>query len=282
MHLDITPALREYGSLERESFITHAKGPQASSEDRFVDMNAFGFAEWYRARTPLEYRMAKAFHDRWLNLDSNEVRADADVDEVPEQCEFIVKNTATLALQLLKRFRNIRYATYGGRIPPSVMLSYYAGVAAKPEMSLADMVIRIANWVIGDIERASLYGQKLHVANPACPRDVFTDRWPESIAQQDEFAKYLRELVSSLEKVRRGELFADRLMDWLRERFGDRVVTKAADRMADEVGSAIQSSEQKYSRRGGLLLPTAGIVAATAVNPAVSTARAHTFFGVTI
>jgi hypothetical protein len=282
MHLDITPALREYGALERESFITHAKGPYASSEDRFVDMNAFGFAEWYRARTPLEYRMAKAFHDRWLNLEATGVRAEAEVDEVPEQCEFIVKNTATLALQLLKRFRNIRYANYGGRIPPSVMLSYYAGVAAKPDMSLADMVIRIATWIIGDIERASLYGQKLHVANPACPRDVFTDRWPESIAQQNEFAKYLREFVGSLEQVRRGELFADQLMDWLRERFGDRVVTKAAGRMAEEIGSAIRSSEQKYSRRGGLLLPTAGIVAATAVNPAVSTARSHTFFGIKI
>jgi len=282
MHLDITPALREYGSLERESFITHAKGPRASSEDRFVDMNAFGFAEWYLARTPLEYRMAKAFHDRWLDLESTGVLADAEVDEVPEQCEFIVKNTATLALQLLKRFRNIQYANYDGRIPPSVMLSYYAGVAAKPDLSLADMVIRIANWIIGDIERASLYREKLHVANPACPRDVFTDRWPVSIAQQDEFASYLRELVEGLEKVRRGELFADRLMDWLRERFGDRVVTKAADRMADEVGSAIRSSDQKYSRRGGLLLPTGGIIAATAVNPAVATARSHTFFGVKI
>jgi hypothetical protein len=136
--------------------------------------------------------------------------------------------------------------------------------------------------MIGEIERASLYGQKLHVANPVCEDDVFTDRWPEAISQQNEFAAYLRGLVSGLESVRRGDLFADRLMDWLRDGFGDRVVTKAADRMADEVGSTIQSAEQKYSRRGGILLPTAGIVAATAVNPAVAAARSHTFFGVKI
>jgi hypothetical protein len=52
--------------------------------------------------------------------------------------------------------------------------------------------------------------------------------------------------------------------------------------MADEVGSTIQATEQKYSRRGGLLLPTAGIVAATAINPAVSAAQSHTFYGVKI
>ena len=194
----------------------------------------------------------------------------------------MVKNTATLALQLHNRFRNVRYANYDGRIPPSVMLSYYAGIAAKPDMSLTDMVIRIANWIIGDIDRASLYGRTLHVANPVCPDDVFTDRWPETIAQQNEFAAYLRELVTGLESARRGETLADRLMSWLRERFGDRVVTRAADRMADEVGSTIQASQQRYSRRGGLLLPTAGIVAATAANPAVSSARPHTFFGVKI
>ena len=47
MHLDVTPSLRVYGALERESFITHAKGPRHSVDDRFVDMNAYGFAQWY-------------------------------------------------------------------------------------------------------------------------------------------------------------------------------------------------------------------------------------------
>lgn len=281
MHLDITPSLRAYGTLDRESYITHAKGPTNSADDRFVDMNAFGFAEWYRGRTPLEYRMAKAFHDHWLNLEPSSLRADADVDEVPDQCEFVVKNTATLALQLVKRFRNIRYATYKGRIPPSVMLSYYAGMAAKPDSTLSEMVMRIANWIIGDIEQASRRGQKLHVANPVCADDVFTDRWPESIGQQDEFAGYLKELVAGLEGVKRGDLMADRLMDWLRSRFGDRVVTKAADRMANEIGAGVQSADQRYTRKGGLLLPTAGIVA-VAASPSIARAQPHSFYGVRI
>lgn len=278
MHLDITPGLRAYGTLDRESYITHAKGPTVSVDDRFVDMNAFGFAEWYRGRTPLEYRMAKAFHDHWLNLEASSLRADAEVDEVPDQCEFVVKNTATLALQLVKRFRNVRYADYDGRIPPSVMLSYYAGMAAKPDSTLSEMVIRLANWIIGDIEQASRHGQKLHVANPICEHDVFTDRWPETIRHQDEFAAYLKELVTGLENARRGNLPADQLMDWLRNRFGDRVVTKAADRMADEIGAGVQSADQRYTRKGGLLLPTAGIVPATASSSIVK-AQPHSFYG---
>ncbi len=278
MHLDITPALRVPQTQERESLITHARGPLASADDRFVDMNAFGFACWYRERTPLEYRLAKAFHDHWLNLEGGRIRADAEVDEVPDQCEFTVKNMATLALQLVKRFRNIRYASYQGRIPPSVMLSYYAGMAAKPDSTLSDMVIRLSSWIIGEIEQASLYRRRLHVVNPVCPDDVFTDRWPETLADQDEFAGHLKDLVAGLEAAKRGVMFPDRLMSWLRNGFGDRVVTKAADRMAQEIGAGVQASQHHYTRKGGLLLPGAGVVAAAA-SPGIVQARPHTFFG---
>ena len=279
MHLDVTPSLRVYGTLDRESLITHAKGPRRSADDRLVDMNAYGFAQWYASKTPLELRMAKEFHRRWLDHAGLAARADADVDDVPDQCDFIVKNTATLALQLLKRFRNIRYASYAGRIPPSVMLSYYAGLAAQPNMSLSAMLVRLASWIIRDIEQASLYGRLLHVANPICEADVFTDRWPESIAQQDEFAGHLRVLTRSLEAMRKGEMFPDTMMDVLRGNFGDRVVTRAADQIATEIGGGIQQSRQLYTRRGGLLLPSAAGVAAPIINPSVSVARPHTFFG---
>src|SRR5690606_18221922 len=139
-----------------------------------------------------------------------------------------------------------------GRIPPSVMLSYYAGLAAQPNMSLSAMLVRLASWIIRDIEQASLYRRLLHVANPICETDVFTDRWPESIAQQDEFAGHLRDLIRSLEAMRKGEMFPDTMMDTLRGNFGDRVVTRAADQIATEIGGGIQQSRQLYTRRGGL------------------------------
>ncbi|MFT3987928.1 hypothetical protein [Aestuariivirga sp.] len=109
--------------------------------------------------------------------------------------------------------------------------------------------------------------------------DVFTDRWPESVAQQCEFAEHLHDLVRSLEAMRKGEMFPNTMMDTLRDDFGDRVVTRAADQIATEIGGGIQQSRQLYTRRGGMLLPSAAAVAAPIVNPAVLAARPHTFFG---
>jgi hypothetical protein len=285
MHLDVTPGLRTTGTIERESYIAHAKGPRSTGDDRFVEMNAYGFAGWYRVRTPIEYRLAKSFDRHLRHSDGTIVMDEAEVDEVPDHTHFIVKNTATLALQLLKRFRNVRYADYAGRIPPSVMLSYYAALSAHPNMRLSDMVIRIANWIVRDIEQATLNRRRLHVANPVCPDDIFTDRWPDSFAQQNEFANHLRDLVQGLEAIRRMEFSPDVIREWLRERFGSHVVTKAADRMAREIGSAIQGAAQSYSRKGVLLVPTAGRALSAATAPLVapaSAARAHSFYGVKI
>lgn len=276
MHLDVTPAFRDYGTADRQSAITHAKGPLPSNDDCMVPMNAYGHAEWYRARTPNEERVIEAFKDRWFGDHRTSIRADAEVDEVPDQTQFVVKNMATVALQLLKRYRNVRYANHSGRIPPSVMLSFFAGVAALPNMKLSDMLVRICRWIIGEIERASINRQKLHVVNPTYNADVFTDRWPESLDQQNQFALYLQDLVGGIERAKRGEFDPVSLRDWLREMFGDRVVTRAADRMADATGSAIVAGSQVYSRKGSILLPAAATIITSAAPVA---AKPHTFFG---
>ncbi|MDG4875218.1 nucleotidyltransferase [Mesorhizobium sp. WSM4935] len=276
MHLDVTPALRHYGTIDRQSAITHAKGPQPSNNDYMVPMNAYGHAEWYRARTPNEERVIEAFKDRWFGDQRVAIRAEAEVDEVPDQTEFVVKSMATVALQLLKRHRNVRYANYKGRIPPSVMLSYFAGAAALPDMKLTDMLIRICRWIIGEIERASINRRKLHVVNPTYSADVFTDRWPENLDQQDQFARYLQDLVAGIERAKRGEFDPVALRDWLREIFGERVVTRAADRMADATGAAIVAGSQVYSKKGSILLPAAAAIITSAAPVA---AKPHTFFG---
>ncbi|KQV39328.1 MULTISPECIES: nucleotidyltransferase [unclassified Rhizobium] len=278
MHLDITPSLRDKGTLERQSVIMHAKGPEASDDDQDVPMNAYGFCQWYAERTPLELKVLEAFKRRWEDAEQRAVKADADVDEVPVQTEFIVKSNTTLALQLLKRYRNVRYANRPGRMPPSVMLSYFAGLAAKPGSSLTDALLRIANWIIGEIDQATIRNKTLHVENPVYADDVFTDRWPENVEQQERFARDLRELVKGVEKALNGEMLPTALQDWLREVFGDRVVTKAVDNMVKETRRAADQGTQGYTKRGSILVPAAPAVV-TSIYASPVKASPHTYFG---
>jgi hypothetical protein len=282
MHLDISPVVRDLGFPERQSRIMHAKGPRPSVDDAKVPTNAYAFVEWYKRKTPDETTVRDAFRRRWE--DAARMKAESEVDEVPEQTHFGVKSMATLALQLVKRYRNIRYddPRRTGRMPPSVMLAYYAARTSRPGRKLADALLDMCNAIIADIAFASLRGRTLHVQNPEYDDDVFTDRWPEDVDQQNLYADDLRELVAGLEFLRSGKADLLTMPSWLRQIFGDRVVTSAVDRIAREDGAAIRNSSQSYTRTGGLLVGAAAAAAPTfavAKSPSIIRPSNHTFFG---
>lgn len=284
MHLDVTPAARLPMSNERESHIFHAKAEEHPSKHFHVPMNAWGFGAWYTQRTPLEYRLAKAMNRNLLEAYGMEIAADAEVDDVPAQTPIAFKNTATVALQLLKRYRNIQYADYPGRIPPSVMLSCFAGHAATSNISLSDMLIRIARAIARAIVTASRLGQKLAVVNPVYHNDAFTDRWPENIDQQNDFAMRLTDLADGLVAIKRREAPLEDLQKWLREQFGDLVVSRSVQQFNERAGGAIREARQAYRPSGTVYIPPkpsiiVGTGAAAAAKPAAATARPHTFMG---
>jgi len=221
------------------------------------------------------------YKDRLNEAFGYEARADAEVDEVPNQVPLIVKSVTTVALQLLKRFRNVAYAGVKGRIPPSVMMSCFAGHAAQPGLSLSDMVIRQACLTAASIRQAAARREKVIVVNPVFPRDCFTDRWPENLSQQEEFASKLTELADGLAYYKRHGASLEDLQEWLRERFGGYVVSSSIRRFNRRNGSAVQYGAQGYTPRGGLYVPSApalvGIGAAGTVTGVA--ASPHTFRG---
>lgn len=282
MHLDVSAAFREYGTQERRSHIMHARGPNWSPEDCEVPTNAYGFIELYKSRTPVEPAVSDAFRRRWN--DHDRIRADADVDDVPNQTPFVVKNMATLALQLVKRFRNITHERKRrpGRMAPSILLADYASRSSRPGRTLSDALISLCNLLITDIRRASTLGRTLSVFNATWDQDEFTDRWPESIEQQNAFADDLAHLVTVVSFIREGKLDPVDVPNELRGLFGDLVVTEAIRKTAQELGGNIQQGNQGYTRKGGILVPAAAAASTVAVSRAaaapVSGSR-HTFFG---
>ena len=281
MHLDITPAVRLPQGAERESHIFHAHPDDPPRLHLHVPMNTYGFAEWYRGRTPQEQRFAHAFDERLRKAYGMEVRADAEVDDVPGQVSLATKSVTTVALQLLKRFRNIAYAASTGRIPPSVMMSCFAGHAAQPGLSLSDMVLRQARLIARELRQASARREKVTVVNPVFQRDCFTERWPENLSQQEEFAAKLAGLAEGLEYIKRHETDLESLRDWLREQFGDYAVSGAIRRFNQRAGQAVQGGVTTYTPRGGLYVPSAPALVGigTAASSRAVAATPHTFRG---
>lgn len=281
MHLDVTPA-RRVALKEKESFIAHAKGGPGAEPGRYVPMNAYAFGQWYTDRTPTEETFAKAMNER-LYAQDGMVFAEAESDDVPAQTPFIVKSVTTVAMQLLKRNRNILYADATGRVPPSILLSCHAGYAAVPGMRLSDMLIRQARWTARAIDSASAMGRLLSVANPEHPGELFTDRWPESQNQQKTYAAQLHHLADGLEQARAGGVQLEDLQAWMRVQFGERVVTRSIKTFNERLGRQVKAVEHGYTHDGSLWTPSkptlVGLTSGAAAALAPVAARAHTNMG---
>lgn len=277
MHLDVTPSRRRTPK-EKESEIAHAKKGARSEPPRYVPMNSFAFAQWYCARTPTEERFALALNQR-LYEQAGIAFAAAEVEEVPPQTPLIIKSVTTVALQLVKRNRNVVYANETGRIPPSVILSCHAGHAALPGLGLTDMVIRQARWTARAIDDAAKRNRLLSVANPEFPAERFTDRWPETQSQQVGYSRHLHVLANGLEAAHRGNVQLEDLQQWLREQFGDRVVTRSVMSFNQRIGHQVRERQHGYTRSGGLFTPAAPAIIGTATSLAPVAARAHTNMG---
>jgi hypothetical protein len=277
MHLDVTPSRRR-APKEKQGEIPHAKSGAGSDLPRYVPMNSYAFTQWYSFRAPVEERFALALNRR-LYEEAGIAFAAADVEEVPPQTPLIIKSVTTVALQLVKRHRNIVYATEAGRIPPSVMLSCHAGHAARLGLGLAEMVIRQARWTARAIDDAAKQGRLLSVVNPEFAAERFTDRWPETQVQQMSYSRLLHTLANGLEAARNGDVQLEDLQIWLREQFGDHVVTRSITAFNQRLGRQVQARQHGYTRSGGLFTPAAPAIIGTATGLAPVAARAHTNMG---
>ena len=281
MHIDVTPSSRLDTPSERESHIFHAKREEPRSRHFHVPMNAYGFARWYRENTPFETGFAFELARRFYESDGIEFRAAAEHDKVPEQTPLIAKNTATVALQLLKRFRNVQYADYDGRVPPSVMLSYYAARAAVPGLSISAMLIRLCRWIAREISVATSRRAKLVVTNPVFHRDVFTDRWPETIEQQEDWRRHVERLAATIEFAQRHDMSQEELRDLFRGLFGSHVVSRSLKLFNERLGGAVRQGQHGHTSRGSIFVPSRPAIVTGAAAPAIvaAPARAHTFMG---
>ena len=110
----------------RRSHICHAKPEEPPAAHWWAIMNSWAFCDWFIARTPAELLFEQAYAKRAQAIDGTREFADADTKPVPAHSTLEGgKSTAVVALQLLKRNRNIRYMTRKGRMPPSVMMAKF-------------------------------------------------------------------------------------------------------------------------------------------------------------
>ena len=279
MHLDVTPAVRMRGTLERQSNIFHHKiDSQVEHSVRLV-ANPYGFSEWFKQIVPDDQAFAELFAKRSRDYEEL-VRFPAgrsDSDPVPAQETTFEKSKAVIALQLLKRWRNIQYDSRSVRKPPSIILSKLIADSANQTDRLSKELLNQSNCMLKFFKQRHRLKRLVHIANPVCAQDILTDRWPESLNDQAIFIADLENFIRQIERIMAGCDLAE-MKNVMIGLFGEAPTTEAFRALNDQIGSTVRTGKSGHlTGTGGMVLSSTPFLL-----PKQSVARPtpkHTFYG---
>ena len=277
MHVDVTPAVRMGSTPERQSIIFHDRAEAPRERSYPLIANPYGFAEWFKLNTPNDQAFADIFEQRaWEYEEALRILAEkAESEPVPSQEPAFPKSKAVIVLQLLKRWRNVQYDTRSGRKPPSIVFAKLIGDAANHTDRLSEELLHQARHMLEEFRRCQESGLLVHIANPVCPEDVLTDRWPGTLRDQAIFIGDLEHLVRQVERLIEG-CDLDEMQKIMAGLFGEAPTGEAFRSFNEKVGGMVREGQSRHRTGAGrLVLPGAAAVVAT---PSVAT-PGHTFYG---
>jgi hypothetical protein len=276
MRIDVTPMVRCMAAPERESVLFHHRRETPWDPGYRKVANPYGFSVWFNARTPPE----AVFAEQYAALVKSHVTfAEAEQEPIPDQEEPHKKSMALIALQLAKRYRNVRFDRRKVRRPPSVLLAkWVADAAGGGRVRLIDELLYQVRRMRRVLSEHVTIGRLVHEVNPVCAEDVLTDRWPANQAAQVLFIEDLDHLIAQLERLHAG-CPIEEMRDILSDVFGETPSTDAVKAFGEKYGNRVQ--------RGGLYLPgsqvtsgSAALIGLTAATSAYARPTpSHTFFG---
>lgn len=280
MHVDVTPMVRITCSPERESYLFHNKSGKTNDQNLKFIANPYGFGEWVKARTPVENEFAFQFEQREVDYERRILLNEVDSEDLPGQEPMHRKSSKLISLQLMKRWRNVRYDRRDCRRPPSVLISKLIADNISSTNSLSRELLFQAQSVHNQLLMWHENQKLIHVTNPVCSRDILTDRWPKSLDEQALFINDLHHLIIDIEKLINGCDLAEsqRILVNL---FGETPTTQVIRNYNASLGSLIREGQSRYDPDcGRLIVPatTAGIAGVANVQIGRATPK-HTFFG---
>ena len=269
MHIDLSPSILLDANDPRKSHIFHSKPEEPRSKDRSILTNSYAFAKYYNDCCPVDQQFREEYSRQVQSFDHQLILLrEADSVPVPDHSTHLGgKSAVTVALQLLKRNRIIRWRPRKRRMPASVMLSCLALEVAEAGRSIAENLKTIATHVLNRLLDAQEKGELIFVENPRCQGDHFTDRWPKTQEDQKLMIGDMKLFLSQLNIVlNKRYSYKDRI-NVLKKMFGESVGQQVERQFANEAGELVRSGNHYLGRTGGILTIPASASAKPAAQP---------------
>lgn len=246
--VDLMPVIRDSSNFERRGYLSHHKDGEAYQKP----VNPFGFKTIYNNTVMTDPDFVRSFRMH----DGAVVVAKAHVEPMEDHVRLEEKSPRTVALQLMKRFRDLRHrqtSRRGQRCVPSVVLAAWSLEKPDPRSSVLWELIELARYIRFQLETARANSRLVDVRNPSWLEDRFTDRWPQNATEQTNLYADLGELIVKLEHLARDAFAPATAKAILQDLFGETAATFAIDEEMIRKGRDADRGQLKFGVTGALL-----------------------------
>ena len=260
-HMDILPCVsNEYRYIEPN--FTEIKLTHKITDNCYIPKysNPYKYHQWFEERMQEQVNKAR---EKMVVMNSAEIK------NVPL---YEVKTTLQMAIQLLKRHRDIMYDKLpSGRkdnSPISIIITTLAAKAYKNEENLYDAIENIVNHMEEYIYQEN---GKFIIENPVMQSENFADKWNENPEKAKEFYLWINKARKDFNELLSESNGLPHFINRIEDAFGKNIVQRAVV----NIGESTRVAREKNS------LYVEGLTGGLKTSSSENTKRVgvHTFFG---
>ena len=237
-HMDILPTMMsDTYSTNKELTMTHKEDEKSDYE--FRQTNPEAYYDWFVERMEEERKRLK---------EEYAVRNKLEIVDVPE---YEIKTTLQVAIQILKRYRDIKFKETPDIKPISIILTTLMAKVYTGKESVYELIEKFSKEYMMHIEKDE--NGNIIIRNPVNENENFADKWPKYPERRKAFFKFMTELEEDLVTNRillEGNIREQ--ADFYKKLFGENMVNRAYENIANETRSEREKANIYIKENGNI------------------------------
>lgn len=237
-HMDILPTMMsDTYSTNKELTMTHKEDEKSDYE--FRQTNPEAYYDWFIERMEEERKRLK---------EEYAIRNKLEIVDVPE---YEIKTTLQVAIQILKRYRDIKFKETPDIKPISIILTTLMAKVYTGKESVYELIEKFSKEYMMHIEKDE--NGNIIIRNPVNENENFADKWPKYPERREAFLKFMTELEQDF--VTNKILLEGNIReqaDFYKKLFGENMVNRAYENIANETRSEREKANIYLKENGNI------------------------------
>ena len=253
-HMDILPTMKSDTYFQNKKLIMTHKEDE-NSDYEFRQTNPEAYYDWFVKRMEEEKKKL---------TEEYAIRNKIEIVEVPE---YKIKTTLQIAIEILKRYRDIKFKDKPDIKPISIILTTLMARIYTGKENVYELIEKFSKEYVLYLERDE--NGNVLIQNPVNKNENFADKWPSNPERKEAFFKFMDDLKYDL--VTNKVLLEGNIReqaDAYKKLFGENMVNKVYENIAQKTREEREKSNMYLKENGNLTTEKTNI-----------TVRNHNFYG---